>query len=113
MSRRVFLLALLGLCGCLHAAPLRGHTYRLGSAVPEEAPACTSTRTHHDTWLVAGATAGGMAGGGALAVSIETDNATKIATAITSGVLGVAAAVMTAAAGITADSYARECTVSK
>lgn len=119
MTRRMLLRLLMafGLTGCLHAAPLpEPHIYRMGATTfvaPAEAPVCTSTRTAHNFWLLGGVAAGSLSGAGALAVSVETDQSAKLATVIISGLLGVAAAVMTAAAGITADTYTRNCTVGR
>jgi hypothetical protein len=101
VTRRALLL--LALTGCIHRP-----VHRLFGATPETAT-CAHARNTHNTLLVSGALAGGLAGAGGLAVGIETDQGQRVGTAIAAGTLGVGAALLTVLAGIKADDYTQEC----
>ena len=107
MNRRCFLL--LGLTGCLLRPPAAGGL----RAATLETASCAKLRVAHDGWLIASAIAGATAGTGSLAVAIETDQGQKVGTVAAAGLLGAGAAVATVIAGLDADSYTQECTVTK
>jgi hypothetical protein len=94
------------LVGCIHR-----NQARLGAEAPESS-ACLKLRLAHNAYTLSSGAASGLAGGAAIGAGLETqpnERTAQVSLGVTAGVLGVGAALLTAASGLTADDYAREC----
>jgi hypothetical protein len=116
MTKNLFgaMVLALGLVGCIHE-PTGEHLLgaKLGDAAPPPpSPAlvasCQTTRTWHNMWVLTGSVFGGAGGLTGAAATISSNTTVQQGIAIGAIAAGLFGAISTAAAGITADSYATE-----
>lgn len=101
---RVLVLLLAFSTGCIPA--VSPHVFRIEAPTTQQIASCKSTRTWHNIWIVLGAFFGAGSGlSGALTPLVTGDQNAPLGLGIASAASGGVAALMTALAGVSAETY--------